>query len=154
MADTNTLLHNCLYFTANSLARAVTRMAEEEFRVVGLAPSHAFLLMLVNENPGIGPSALAERLNLAPSTVSRLVESLARKGLLERRAVGKSAAIHPTDKGLALRGDIARCWKALYHRYSDVLGEAAAAALTRLLDEAHRSLEEQKDAAGGGQSQT
>ena len=71
MTKSNTILHNCLYFTANSLARVITRMAEEEFRATGLSPSHAFLVMLVNDKPGIGQKELCEQLYLAPSTVTR-----------------------------------------------------------------------------------
>ena len=59
-------LHNCLYFTANSLARQISRLADEEFRLTGLSPSHAFLLMLVNEKPGITQKELGLALNLAP----------------------------------------------------------------------------------------
>ena len=69
-------LHNCLYFTANSLARRITAMAEEAFGKVGLSPSHAFLVMLVNEQPGISQKELSRALNLAPSTVTRFVDSL------------------------------------------------------------------------------
>ena len=47
------LLHHCLYFTANRMSRIITHMAEEEFRVTGISPTYAFLLMIVNENDGI-----------------------------------------------------------------------------------------------------
>ena len=65
MTKRNTILHNCLYFTGNSLARVITRMAEEDFRVTGLSPSLAFLVMLVNDSPGIGQKELCEPLHLS-----------------------------------------------------------------------------------------
>jgi DNA-binding MarR family transcriptional regulator len=86
----NTILHNCLYFTANSLARVITRMADEEFRRTGLSPSHAFLMMLVNDTPGIAQKELAESLQLAPSTVTRFIDSLVHKGYLTREVEGKN----------------------------------------------------------------
>ena len=142
-SDVKTLLHNCLYFTANSLARQVSHLAEEEFRFTGLSPSHAFLLMLVNDRPGITQKELSLALHLAPSTVTRFVDSLRlQRGLVERRTEGKSARIFPTEKGREMRELIAKCWKSLYHRYSGVLGEAAGCELTRVIDRADEKLKE------------
>ena len=76
MTKSKSILHNCLYFTANSLSRVITRMADDEFRRTGLSPSHAFLMMLVNDNPGIGQKELCEQLHLAPSTVTRFIDAL------------------------------------------------------------------------------
>ena len=39
-SKTNNPLECCLYFTANSLARNITRMGEEEFAVLGMTPSY------------------------------------------------------------------------------------------------------------------
>ncbi len=142
MGDVNSLLHHCLYFTANSLSRVITRMAEEEFRITGLSPSHAFLMMIVNDNPGIGQKELSERLRLAPSTVTRFVDTLEYKGLLIRKSQGKLTKIFSTDKGKGLEIEISKAWKNLYQRYSNVLGAEGGDELTRLIDEANRKLEE------------
>ncbi len=143
MGNTKELLHTCLYFTANALSRVITRMAEEEMAVTGLAPSHAFLLMLVIETPGIAQKELAEALHLAPSTVTRFIDELIHRGYLERRTEGRLALIYPTEKGLALEGPIKTAWNALYRRYSGLLGEDPSHGLTAALDEAVEKLENQ-----------
>ena len=94
----NSLLTCCLYFTANSLARVITRMAEKEFGKLGLTPSHAFLLMVAVDEPGISQKDLAGRLHLAQSTVSRFVDSLVLKGCIEKRALGKVAHVFLTEQ--------------------------------------------------------
>ncbi|HFD38774.1 MAG TPA: MarR family transcriptional regulator [Anaerolineae bacterium] len=132
---------NCLYFTANSLARIITKMADEEFRITGISPSYAFLLLLVDTNPGITPTALANELHLAPSTVSRMIDKLAQKGLLRRRAEGKNVGIYPTERGQELREIVNEAWHRLYERYSTILGEDFSRELTQKIDEATRKLE-------------
>jgi len=137
------LLHNCLYFTANSLSRRVSRLAEEEFRLTGLSPAHAFLLMVVNEQPGLTQKELSLALHLAPSTVTRFLDALSlRQGLLQRRTEGRVTRIYPSPKGREMQETIARCWKGLYRRYSEILGETEGRDLTRAVDLASRKLEE------------
>ena len=140
LKKTEELFHNCLYFTANSLARKITKMADECFKMTGLAPSHAFLMMLVNDYPGIGPKALGDHLNLAPSTVTRFVDALIYKGFLTKTAQGKNTFIEITDQGKDLLEPIAAAWKNLYCRYSDILGEENGQNLTRTVDEAGKKL--------------
>jgi len=142
MKSSKSLLHHCLYFTANSLSRVITRMAEEEFRITGLSPSHAFLMMLVNDQPGIGQKELCEHLHLAPSTVTRFVDGLVHRGLLVRETEGKVVKIYATAKGKDLQEPIAKAWKRLYMRYSDILGMEEGNELTRLIDEACEKLAE------------
>lgn len=140
MKKTEELLHNCLYFTANSIARKITRMAEEEFRVTGLSPSHAFIIMLVCDYPGIGPKKLGEYLNLAPSTITRLVDSLIYKGYLTKQTSGKNSEILVTDQGEKLQESVSDAWKNLYLRYSKILGEKEGIDLTEMIDVASKKL--------------
>lgn len=144
--DASELLSCCLYFTAGSLARVVTRLAEEEFKPTGLSPSHAFLLMLAVSGPGSRQKELGEGLQLAPSTVTRMVDALVQDGLVTRETEGREARIRPTAAGRRRIPKLERAWKKLYERYSAVLGHAAGDELTRRIDEAARAL--QRDAPG------
>jgi len=115
----------CLYYSANALGRVMTKMAEEEFAVTGLAPSYAFLLMSVNESPGIQPKELSKQLQLSPSTVTRLVEKMELREFVERKSVGRRTEVYPTRKSIELDTEIKEAWMNLYRRYSDILGEEA-----------------------------
>lgn len=105
-------------------------MAEEEFAVTGLAPSYAFLLMTVNEQPGIQPTEISAHMQLTPSTVTRLIEKMEHKGLLKRQSEGKYTYVYPTEKSKKRNKKIHEAWANLYRRYSDLLGEAKGRALT------------------------
>lgn len=124
------LLENCLFFTAGALARAVGRLAEEEFHKVGFAPNHAFLLTLATEDPGVSVKALAERLHLAPSTVSRFVDALSARGLVEKRQEGRGVRVFATEAGRAAKAEVFAAWRRVYERYVAAMGEEAALDLT------------------------
>jgi len=133
-------LECCLFFTANSLARVMTRMGEEEFAGVGMTPSYAFLLTLAIDSPGISQKELAEILNMAPSTVSRFVDALVQRGLVRKEGQGRNTYIHPTEKGEALKPQISEAWASLYERYSRIVGKDKGDELTRLTAEAYHKL--------------
>lgn len=134
------ILHSCLYFTANSLARVISRMAEEEFRKNGLSPSHAFIMMLANDSPGITQNELAEQLNLAPSTITRFIDTLVNKGFLTRQAEGRMSRIYPTESGQVLRKNIDASWQNLHERYSQILGREKGDELAAAIDAASAKL--------------
>lgn len=138
-----TPLDCCLFFTANSLARDITRMGEEEFATIGMTPSYAFLMMLAIESPGISQKEISSRMNMAPSTVSRFIDALVRRGFLEKEQQGRSTYIHPTDKGTKIQSSIQEVWKNLYDRYSKILGRESGEDLTRLCLEASRKLQQE-----------
>ena len=135
-------LQNCLFFTANALARSVSRMAEKAFRDTGLSPSLAFAVMLVNDQPGITVGELAGHLHLAQSTLTRFADKLVYQGLVERKQEGKLTRVYPTDRGRAMQGEIEKAWTRLHQDYCSVLGQEAGDALARETFAAHQRLED------------
>ena len=131
MAQIQNYLNNCLYFTTTSLSRKITKMAEESFKPIGLTPSYAFLLMVVEEHPGIEPKLLSKYLNLAPSTVTRFVDKLVYQGYLRRETAGKNILIHPEEKSGEIMGSIHECRHNLYEKYCALLGEDLANTLNK-----------------------
>lgn len=142
MPKNSDYLKNCLYFSANALSRNITKMAEKAFKDTGLSPSYAFMIMLVNEQPGMTIKELTEHLHLAPSTLTRFADKLVYKDLVERKHKGKTVRIYPTSKGKKLSQPIADAWKKLYTDYSAILGEQAGADLTQTIYEANSRLED------------
>jgi DNA-binding MarR family transcriptional regulator len=129
--STDGYFENCLYFTVSALQREIAQMADRAFAKIGMSASHAFLMILVIEKPGISQKELAESLHLASSTVSRFVDSLVVRGLLEKTHEGKIAHVSPTPQGKAILDSIHASWKELYLAYSDRLGKSDAVAVTK-----------------------
>lgn len=134
-------LHNCLFFTSGRLARVITRMAEEEFRITGLSPTYAFLIMVVNERQGISQKELCEVLHLAQSTVTRFIDKLEHGGYVIRKNEGKNSLIYTTAKGKRAQNAIEKAWESLYKSYSEILGQKEGDSLNRLIDKAGDKLE-------------
>ncbi|MCB9283082.1 MAG: MarR family transcriptional regulator [Lewinellaceae bacterium] len=131
----------CLLYTANALSRVITKMAEEEFAVVGVAPSHCFLLMTVHNDPGIQASGIAEKMMLTPSTVTRLVEKMEQQRYVQRITDGKYTLVYPTKKTNDVYPAILESWQNLFRRYAEVLGEEVARQLTAEIYSAALKLE-------------
>ncbi len=121
---------NCLYHSVNALSRVLTKMADEEFAVTGLTSSYALLLMSVNEKPGIQPKEISKEMQLTPSTVTRLIEKLELKGLVERRNSGRCTLVYPTQLGIYKHKNIKDAWVSLHSRYSELLGKEKTNLLT------------------------
>lgn len=117
---------SCLHFSTNALARILTKMADEEFASSGLSSSYGFLLLVIDEKPGIRPKEVSEKLHLNQSTVTRLVDKMEFRGLLRRKQVGRSIEIYTTKKGSQLIPEIEEAWENLRNRYSKVLGQKEA----------------------------
>jgi len=75
-----------LWAVDHALQKASRRMV----RRLGVSGPQRFVLRMVGERPGTSPGELAELLHLHRSSVTPLLESLCRRGLLLRRP-------HPTD---------------------------------------------------------
>jgi DNA-binding MarR family transcriptional regulator len=141
MKDKSSKYCGCLYYSANALARVMTRLAEESFSTTGLAPSYAFLLMMVNDQPGIQAGELSQKLLLAPSTVTRLIEKMEVKGYLERKTSGKFTSVYPTARSLESDPKIREAWRNLYKKYIDLLGEENSKHLTTEIFSASQKLD-------------
>ncbi|MCJ2164340.1 MULTISPECIES: MarR family transcriptional regulator [unclassified Pseudodesulfovibrio] len=142
MQNTSLYLQNCLYFTANALARNITRMAERAFKDTDLSPSHAFAIMLVNELPGITIKELSEHLHLAHSTMVRFTDKLVYLDLVERKQDKRVVRVYPTDKAREMQKDIKTAWTRLHEDYSKILGREQGDELTRTIFKANQRIED------------
>lgn len=113
----------CLYFSSNALARKVEKLANASWEKVGLSASHAYILMLVIEQPGIQPSELVKHLLLSPSTITRLIEKLETRKLVVRTAEGKLTNVYPTPKAKAMLPELKTCLQDFYQQYTAILGK-------------------------------
>ena len=98
---------DCLYFTISRLFRIANKYAEDAFSELEICPTHGYLMILLDEQrEGLSVSEIADKLAIAPSTVTRFVDKLVDKGLVEREKEGKKSYTRITKKGIEEMGII------------------------------------------------
>lgn len=140
MEPTTSFFAECLYFSTSSLARTLSRMAEDAFARAGLSPSYAFVVVTVNRLPGISPSAIARQLEMQPSTITRFLDKLEQKKLIDRKFDGRNSSIYPTEKSQEMNLMLEECWEALKEQYREELGLNMSKMLANNISEANERL--------------
>ncbi len=123
----------CMYFSSNALARKMEKLANESWKKVDLSPSHAYLLMIAIEDPGVQPGALSNEMQLTPSTVTRLIEKLEEKKLLVRTTKGKMTNVYPTPKAKQLFPKLKKCVHDFFNAYAKILGKEESLKLLQIM---------------------
>jgi DNA-binding MarR family transcriptional regulator len=113
-----------LYFCAGALARAVEKLAIECWKPAGLSPSLGHILhYLIHYANVTGPTIIARNLLLSPSTVTRLLEKLEKKGLVHRFVYDRTRMVQPTQEAWQLEPTISECEFTFRERCNALLGE-------------------------------
>ena len=99
-------LYDSLYFTVSKLHRNISRIADQDFKSIGIPPSHAILMMLLDEWKELSPGEISNSLDLTPSTTTRLLGKLDSMKLLKRRNEGKYSYISLSPKGVSKMPEI------------------------------------------------
>jgi DNA-binding MarR family transcriptional regulator len=84
---------------------------------------------------------LSEKLYITPSTLTRFIDKLEGKRLVERKVQGKTVLVYPTEKGRELEPTIRAASKKLLQMYQDILGVEAAVLLTQTQESTSDQLE-------------
>jgi DNA-binding MarR family transcriptional regulator len=109
--DVPAALDDVLGFHIRLAHGAVYRHFNEMFGAIELTQKQTSVLWLVSDNPGISQIDIARRLQIDRATMLAITNSLAKRGLLERRSASadrRRQALHLTPTGdLALQRALA-----------------------------------------------
>ena len=98
-----------LCYWMNSLAMAATRSLTSRFAPYGVTPHQFAILMMCNRGAADTVSGIARAMPIDPAAVSRNVQSLVQKGLLERQPLERdrrSAKLSVSEEGRDLLGEL------------------------------------------------
>ncbi len=142
------MFDECLYFNTTKFTRLINSFWEEAYRPIGLSPSHAYLLQFILDQPGETLKNLAEKMDLKLSTVTRFVDALSAKGLVERRKENKDkreCSVYPTREGKKLKADLDRTSNMLRKKIRKILGNNSVSDAVSLLKKFSRKIKIEKE---------
>ena len=93
------MFDECIYFNLVALTRKINKIWQEEFERLGLTPSHGYLLFAIVKEPNASQKELSEILALDASTITRLIDNLVKKNLVDKKSRGKGAILSVTPAG-------------------------------------------------------
>lgn len=143
--EENSIFTDNLYFLASAFSRKLSAESDDVFATMGMASSHALILMLVDEQPEIQPNQLAKILYLKPSTITRLVQKLERRGLLERSSEGRASYITCTPEGEEAAGKVREHWNELMESKKEELGERYTEVLSEMITNALKAMDAESE---------
>ncbi|TVQ03303.1 MAG: MarR family transcriptional regulator [Balneolaceae bacterium] len=107
----------------NSFNRDVSKLFDNFFREYNLATPFVELLVHIHEDEKLSQKELSERMNLAPSTITRFIHKLQKRGLVEKKMNGRMAYITLTEKGKNLVPDLISTYQKAEETLHKKLGE-------------------------------
>jgi MarR family transcriptional regulator, organic hydroperoxide resistance regulator len=122
-----------IYFASNTLARKVSKMADDLFKTYGFTSSYAFLIMAISRAENLSQKQISNGFHLAPSTVTRFVDKLVKMELLEREQQGAEVLLRLTEKGADITKRLEDELLVLNGELTDAFGEKYLDTLTKML---------------------
>ncbi len=125
-----------LYYTTTAFSREIASIAEIAFADLGLTPSDAYLIMCVNEKPNIQPTEISDKILLAPSTITRMIEKLEKRSIVTRSTEGKYTFVAATVKGKEIYIAIIKKWDEIGALFTAKLGDSTVTSLVQFTTQA------------------
>lgn len=125
------MYERCIYFNLATLNRKITKIWQDEFSVLGLSPSHGYLLAAMAEKPMSTQKELSEIMELDASTITRFIDALNSKKLIEKQSTGKGAKFSLTPQGLLVADKTNTLMNSLFSNMQNTLGKTE---LTNFVD--------------------
>ena len=144
MESTEPLPQGCTNFKLRQLLRSVSRLYDGEIAQAGLKGTQYSLLSHVLALGPIAPSALADRMGMDASTLTRNLRPLTDKGwvLQGPGADARSRLVTITAAGTAKQAEARVHWKRAQQQLSQRLGAEQVAQLHQLMALAQQRLQD------------
>lgn len=132
-------------------SRLARRAFDRKMREIGVTGPQARLLLTLTRAPGENQGFYAERLEVEPITLCRMIDRLEEANLIERRpdpADRRAWHLHLTDKSRKIVGRLQQKVDSLVDDMLAGLTAADRAEFGRLLEAVRENLSERRDAVG------
>lgn len=105
--DIQKLLENDFFFSLKKLNRILDKKTEETYRKIGLSHTYALTLFILSQEDGKCYKDLADILCITAPSMTKIIEKLNRRDLVNIIPNGRTKQIYLSDKGKDLADVIA-----------------------------------------------
>lgn len=112
-----------MHSASNSFSREITRHFDSYFEEYNLATSYVELILILCEQGELSQNDLADQMKLAPSTITRFVNKLVKKELVQKNKVGRTAIITLSRNGRVLAPTLKSDFERAVNDLEAILGE-------------------------------
>jgi len=135
------MFDDCMYFNIMAISRILQGTWQAEFDRSGLTNSQAYTLVALIDRPDATQLQLGELMCLNQSTMTRIMDALHRKGLIEKTVRGKGASWKVTKEGKASYRRVKATMETLRKKMAERLGAHDFEQLVERLHAAHEVLD-------------
>lgn len=128
---------DCLYFSANLLARRLNNIADEAFKSIDITATQGFTLIAIGELDKHTPSEIAAAIQMKPSTITRFLDKLEKSGYVKRTYCGRKSEVDLTQAGTEKLEEVFECWKKIHDANVEVFTEEVANDVTNKIKQAN-----------------
>lgn len=130
---------DCLYFSANLLARRLNTIADEAFEGMDITATQGFTLIAIGELDKHTPSEIAAELEMNPSTITRFLDKLEKIGYVKREYYGRKTQVDITSNGEEKLKEIFKCWDKIHNKNAQIFGDEAAQEVTQKIKQINKT---------------
>lgn len=127
-----TIMEECLALRVRRLSRIVTRLFDGALRPFGITVSQLSLLVVLERSGPSTPLAVARKLDLDKSTLSRNLRRLIENGWVREGSDGPRKRLELTSLGRGLLGRAYGSWQKVQGQAEKRLGHGLVGALQQL----------------------
>jgi len=129
-----TISANCLAARIRLLLRTITGIFDEALRPLGLTDAQLTILVVIAKRGPVSPGALARRLNMEKSTLSRNIARMAKNGWLTvaEGESGREQRLTVNARGRTLLVRALPVWNEAQIKAKAVLGQRGASSIISL----------------------
>jgi len=131
-----------MHSATNSFSREISQFFDAYFESYELATSYIELLLLLHEHEKLSQKEIAEQMNLAPSTITRFIKKLEKKGLTSKEKDGRSALIVLSENGKKTATEMGKAYSRAKADLEKILGEKFVSTTEQLLEHGAALLKE------------
>lgn len=123
-----------MHTEANRFSREISAFFDAYFKEEKLATSYIELILIVDEAGSTTQKGIAEKLSLAPSTITRFINKLEKRGFVLKEMNGRNAMITLTKEGALNAVNFRRKYDQAETDLMELLGEKFVDTTRQLLD--------------------